>query len=72
MLLGKKNLNKKKAIHDDHIPVKTLKENANFFAEYICIFYNTAITNVTPIFTKGRKNKKENFRPISILPVFLS
>ena len=28
-----KNLNKKKAIHDDHIPVKILKGNANFFAE---------------------------------------
>ena len=25
--------------------------------------------NVTPIFNKGSKNKKENFRPVSILPV---
>ena len=39
-----KNLSKEKAIQDDEIPVKILKENVNFFAEYICIFYNYAIT----------------------------
>ena len=33
-----KKLNKKKAIHDDDIPVKILKENVSFFAENICIF----------------------------------
>ena len=27
------------------------------------------MANTTPIFKKGSKNKKENFRPISILPV---
>ena len=57
-----------------------MKENVNFFTDYICTFYNSAkttskfpfflkIANVTPIFKKGSKNKKENFRPISILPV---
>ena len=35
-----KNLSKKKAIQDDDIPVEILKENVNFFAEYIHIFYN--------------------------------
>ena len=75
-----KNLSKKKAIQDNDIPVKILKDNVNFFADYICIFYNYTITtskfpsvlkmaNVTPIFKKGSKNKKENFRPVSILPV---
>ena len=75
-----KNLSKKKAIQDDDIPVKILKENVNFFAECICIFYNYAITtsnfpsflkiaNVTPILKKGSKSKKENFRSVSILPV---
>ena len=58
-----KNLSKKKAIQDDEIPVKILKENVNFFVEYICILYNYAIkiskfssilktANVTPIFKK--------------------
>ena len=27
------------------------------------------MTNITPIFKKGSKNKRENFRPVSILPV---
>ena len=27
------------------------------------------MANKTPIFKKGSKNKKENFRPVSILPV---
>ena len=75
-----KNLSKKKAIQDNDIPVKILKDNVNFFADYICIFYNYTITtskfpsfhkmaNVTPIFKKESKNKKENFRPVSILLV---
>ena len=77
-----KNLSKKKAIQDDDIPVEILKESVNFFAEYIHIFYNYATTNskfpsflkmanVTFIFKKGSKSKKENFRPVSILPVLL-
>ena len=59
-----------------------MKENVNFFAEYIYTFYNHAITtskfssflkmaNITPIFKRGSKNKKENFRPVSILSVLL-
>ena len=30
-----KNLNKKKVIHDDDIPVQILKENIDIFVEYI-------------------------------------
>ena len=67
-----KNLSKTKAIQDENILVKILKGNVNFFAEYICIFYIYAIAaskfpsflkmaNVSPIFKKGSKNKKENF-----------
>ena len=78
-----KNPNKSKVIQDDDIPVKILKKNVNFFAEYICIFYGYAITtskfpsfpkmaNVTPVFIKGSKSKKKNFRLISILPVLLN
>ena len=39
-----KNLSKKKAIYLDDISNKILKENVNFFAEYIFIFCNNAIT----------------------------
>ena len=82
MLLGKSKASTEKAIHDDNIHVKILKENVNFFAEQISVFYNNAITiskvpyflktsNVTPIFQKGSKNKKENFRAVSILKFLL-
>ena len=70
-----KKLSKKKAIQDDDIPVKILKENFNFFAECIYIFYNHAATtskfpfflkmaNITPIWKKGSKNKKKNFEKL--------
>ena len=50
-------------VHDDDIPAKILKENVNFFTDYICTFYNSAkttskfpfflkIAHVTPIFKK--------------------
>ena len=82
MLLGKSKASTEKAIHDDNIHVKILKENVNFFAEHISVFYNNAITisevpyflkttNVTPIFQKGSKNKKENCRAVSILKFLL-
>ena len=71
----------KKVIQDEDIPVKTWIGNVNFFAAYICSFYNYAITtsklssflkmaNVTPIVKKGSKNKKENFRPVSSYQFF--
>ena len=76
------NFSKKKAIQDDGILVKILKENVSIFAEYICTFYNHTkttskfpsflkIANITPIFKKGSKNKKKNFRLVCILPVLL-
>ena len=66
------NLSNKKAIQDNDIPIKILKDNFNFFADYIYIFYNYAITtskfpsflklaNVTRIFKKGSKNKEKRF-----------
>ena len=54
---------------------KILKENFNFFAEWICIFYNHVRTtskfpsflkmaNITPIWKKGSKNKKKIFEKL--------
>ena len=62
-----KKLSIKKAIQDNDIPVKILKDNVNFFADYICIFCKYTITtskfpsfpkmaNVTPIFKKKSRN----------------
>ena len=36
-------LKHKKAAQDPDIPVKVLKEKADFFAEYLYIFFNEAI-----------------------------
>ena len=57
-----------------------LKENADIFAEYICRFSNESIkiftfpsilknANITPVFKKGYRSPKENYRPVTILPV---
>ena len=70
----------KKATQDSVIPAKALKENAAFFAEHLYIFFNEAIesskfpsswkqANITPVFKKGSRNQKENYRPVSILPI---
>ena len=57
-----------------------MKENADIFASYHCDFFNQSIenskfpsilknTNITPEFKKGYRGSKENYRPVSILPV---
>ena len=67
-------------MQDTDIPVKILKENAEYFAEYICLQFNEAIcaakfpasfrlANITPVFKQGSRNQKENYRSISILPI---
>ena len=67
-------------MQDTDIPVEILKENADYFAEYICVQFNEAMcafkfpaslkfANITPVFKQGSRNQKENYRPISILPI---
>ena len=62
------------------IPIRVLKENADIFATYICGFFNESIkksafpsilknANITPVFKKGYRCSKENYRPVIILPV---
>ena len=69
-----------KSVQDTDIPVKILKENADYFAEHICLQFNETIcsskfptffkfANVTPVFKQGSRNQKDNYRPISILPI---
>ena len=68
-----------KAMQGTDIPVKILKENALYFAEYICLHFYKAIcaskfpasfkfANGTPVFKQGSRNQKDNYRLISILP----
>ena len=75
-----RRLNPRKAAQNTDIPIKILKENADIFSSYICDFFNETIrsgkfpsilkkANITPVFKKGFKGSKENYRPVSILPV---
>ena len=75
-----KKLNLNKAVQDSDIPVKVLKENADFFADYIYLQFNEAVdsskfsdffksSDISAAFKQGSRNKKENYRPISILPL---
>ena len=75
-----RKLNMNKAVQDKDIPVQIFKENAECFAEYICLQFNKAIralkfsasfkfANVAPVFKQGSKNRKDNYKPISILPI---
>ena len=70
-----------KAIQESDIPVKIIKVNENFFAEAICFYFNKSLengkfpnclklANITPVFKKGARTSKNNYRPVSILPVF--
>ena len=75
-----RKLGSKKAVQETDIPVKVLKENANFFAEQIFLQFNDGVESskyaesfkfayITPAFKQGSRNLKDNYRPISILPL---
>ena len=75
-----KRLKPRKATQITDIPVKILKENADIFSAYICDFLNETIKSgkfpailkngdITAVFKKGFKGSKENYRPVSILPI---
>ena len=74
-----KKLNMNKTVQNKDFPVKILKENTEYFVEYVFLQFNEAIcaskfpasfkfANVTPIFTQGSRTQKDNYRPI-ILPI---
>ena len=73
------NLDVSKACQDTDIPSKIIKENADIFASFLHSSFNTSVTNsefpsvlkqanITPVFKKGERYSKDNYRPVSILP----
>ena len=75
-----RKLSPRKSAQSIDTRIRVLKENANIFIDYICGFFNESIkkytfqsilknANVTPVFKKGYRGSKENYRPVSILPV---
>ena len=62
------------------IPTKIINENSDIFSSFICESINNSIKssifpsclkhgNVTPFHKKCNKSSKENYRPVSILPI---
>ena len=47
--------------------IKRLKVNETICSSKFPTFFKFA--NVTPVFKQGSRNQKDNYRPISILPI---
>ena len=69
-----------KASQYSDIPTKTIKKNSDIFSNFICESINNSIkssvfpsclkhADVTPLHKKCNKSLKENYRPVSILPI---
>ena len=74
-------LDKNKASQHSDNPTKIIKENLDIFADFLCTNINSSfnsssfpsclkMVDVTPLHKKGKKDLKENYKPVSILPVF--
>ena len=72
------NLDALKSCQDTDVPTKIIKENAAIFADFIHPAINASINknmfpsflklaDVMPVFKKGSKNSKDNYRAIGIL-----
>ena len=72
-------LNKNKASQKSDIPVKIIHDDVDIFADFIAESFKDTIktsnfsnclklADITPLHKKGRKDNKENYRPVSILP----
>ena len=69
-----------KAIQESDISAKIIKVNSDLFAKKISKSFNEnleksklpdclKLANVTPVFKKGARTSKTNYRPINILPI---
>ena len=68
-----------KVSQSSDIPIKVLKENSDSFSNFLCNSFNNSIklstfpeilkhADITPLYKKGKKDIKGNYRPVSILP----
>jgi len=72
-------LSNKKASQKSDIPAPIIKENLDIFADFVHKGFSSSIkstlfpssqklADITPLHKKGKKDMKENYRPVSILP----
>ena len=77
-----KSLNTNKASHSSDIPTKILKQNVEFFSPFILDYVNKSISSSTfssilkladiiPVYKKDSRYEKSNYRPISVLQIYL-
>ena len=70
----------KKSTSKDSIPAKILKINTDLVSPILCNAFNTGVTTysfsnhlklaeIKPIFKKDDRTDKENYRPVSLLPI---
>ena len=75
------NLDVSKACYDTDISFKIIRENADIFASFLYASFNTCVcvtnsefpsvlkqANITPVFKRGERYSKDNYRPVSMLP----
>ena len=73
------NLDSSKACQESDLPTKIIKANSDIFTEAIHKELNRGLevgnfpctmklANVTPVYKKGNRSEKGNYRPVSILP----
>ena len=71
------NLDASKTWQDTDVPTKILKENTDSFADFLHTSFNEFVkksefssvlklANITPVFKKGERECKNNYRPVSI------
>jgi len=74
-------LNTNKATGSDNISAKIIKMNAKLLAKPLCVIFNKSIqtgvfpsrmkhARINPVHKGGSIDSTENYRPISILPIF--
>ena len=68
-----------KACQDIDISTKITRENADIFADILFAGFNDSVeksnfpsslkhANKTPVFKKGDRDSKDNYRPVNVLP----
>ena len=72
------NLKTNKATQSTDIPTELIKENSDIFGDFIFENFNNSVfylnfpspmknAIITPVYRKGTKTSKDNYRPVSIL-----